>query len=86
MKKVTFVLPEMLFHSHREKSRAHDMSNFLAQVMPKFTEYFGMTYARKCTYRAPEICRNGNESTFLAKHRSLAIGFPANDNKHYVLK
>ena len=85
-KKVTFVLPEMSFHSRRDKSQALDMSNFLAQVMPKFTENFGMTFARKCTYRAPEICRNGNESTFPAKHRSLAIGFPANDNKHYVLK
>ena len=59
-----------------------DMSNFLAQVMPKFTENFGMTYARKCIYKAPEICRNGNESTFPAKHRPL--GFPANDSKHYM--
>ena len=62
----------MSFHSRRDKSRALDMSNFLAQVMPKFTENFGMTFARKCTYRAPEICRNGNESTFPAKHRSLS--------------
>ena len=70
-KRVTFVLPEMSFHSLRDKSQALDMSNFLAQVMPKITENFGMTFARKCTYRASEICRNGNESTFLAKHRSL---------------
>jgi hypothetical protein len=71
---MTFVLPEMSFHSRRDKSRALDMSNTLAQVMPKFTENFGMTFARKCTYRAPEICRNENESTFPAKYRSLAIG------------
>ena len=83
---MTFVFQKNSFHSRRDKPRALDMSNFLAQVMPKFTENFGMTFARKCTYRAPEICRNGNESTFLAKHRSLAVDFPANDNKHYVLK
>ena len=44
-KKVTFVLPEMSFHSRRDKSQALDMSNFLAQVMPKFMENFGMTSA-----------------------------------------
>ena len=76
-KKVTFVLPEMSFHSRRDKSQALDMSNFLAQVMPKFTENSGMTFARKCTYRAPEICQNGNESTFPAKHRSLSNRFLA---------
>ena len=38
---------------------------FLAQVMPKFTENFGMTFAKKWTYRAPEIHQNENESTFL---------------------
>ena len=76
-KKVTFVLPEMSFHSRRDKSQALNMSNFLAQVMPKFTKNFGMTFARKCTYRAPEICRNGNESTYLAKHRSLSNRFLA---------
>ena len=37
---------------------------YLAQIMPKFTENFGMTFAKKWTYRAPEIHRNGNESTF----------------------
>ena len=37
---------------------------FLAQVMPKSTENFGMTFAKNWTHRAPEICRNGNESTF----------------------
>ena len=37
---------------------------FLAQVMPKFTEIFGMTFAKKWTYGAPEICRNRNDSTF----------------------
>ena len=45
-KKVTFVLPEMSFHSRRDKSQALDMSNFLSQVMPKFTENFGMTFAK----------------------------------------
>ena len=75
-KVTTFVLPEMSFHSRRDKSQALDMSNFLAQVIPKFTENFGMTFARKWIYRAPEICRNGNESTFPAKHRSLSNRFP----------
>ena len=37
---------------------------FLAQVMPKFMENFGMAFAKKWTYRAPEIHWNGNESTF----------------------
>ena len=36
---------------------------FLAQVIPKSTEIFGMTSPKKWTYQAPEICRNGNEST-----------------------
>ena len=45
-----------------------------SQVMPKFTENFSMTFARKCTYRAPEICRNGSESTFPAKHRYSQSG------------
>ena len=40
---MTFVLPEMSFHSWSDKSQGLDMSNFLAQVMPKFTENFGMT-------------------------------------------
>ena len=39
MKKVTFILPEMLFHSRRDKSQALDMSNFLAQVMPKISAW-----------------------------------------------
>ena len=30
----------------------------------KFTENFGMTFTKKWTNREPEICRNGNESTF----------------------
>ena len=38
--------------------------HILAQVMPKFTKNFGMTFAKKWTNREPEICRNGNESTF----------------------
>ena len=37
---------------------------FLAQVMPKFKGNFGTTFAKKWTYRAPEIHRVGNESTF----------------------
>ena len=37
---------------------------FLAQVMPKFMGNFDMTFAKKWTYRAPKIHRNGNESTF----------------------
>ena len=40
------------------------MSYFVAQVMSKFTENFGMTFAKKWTYQEPEICRNGNKSTF----------------------
>ena len=37
--------------------------HILAQVMLKFTEKSGMTFAKNRTYRAPQICRNGNEST-----------------------
>ena len=44
---------------------------YLAQIMPKFTENFGMTFAKKWTYRAPEIHRNRNESTF---RRNIGIG------------
>src|SRR3954470_8905110 len=32
--------------------------------MSKFTVNFGMTFAKKWTYREPEICRNRNKSTF----------------------
>ena len=39
-------------------------ANYVAQIMPLFTGNFGMTFAQKWTYRAPEIHRNGNESTF----------------------
>ena len=39
-------------------------ANYVAQIMPLFTGNFGMTFAEKWTYRAPEIHRNGNESTF----------------------
>lgn len=39
-------------------------ANYVAQIMPLFTGNFGMTFAKKWTYRAPEIHRNGNESTF----------------------
>src|ERR1043165_3607325 len=46
------------------KYRALDMSYFVAQVMSKFTVNFGMTFAKKWTYREPEICWNGNKSTF----------------------
>ena len=47
-----------------QKFRALDMSYFLVNAMPKSTGNFGMTFAKNRTYRAPEICRNGNESTF----------------------
>ena len=40
------------------------MSYFVAQVMSKFTVNFGMTFAKNWTYQEPEICRNGNKSTF----------------------
>ena len=43
-KKWPFFCQKMSFRSHRDKSQALDMSNFLAQVMPKFTENFGMTF------------------------------------------
>ena len=39
-------------------------TTLLAQVMPKSTENFCMTIAKIWTYRTPEICRNGNKSTF----------------------
>ena len=77
-KKVTFVLPEISFHSRRDKSQALDMSNFLAQVMPKFTENFGMTFAKKWTNREPEICRNRNESTF-RQNIGHSASFPGNN-------
>ena len=51
---------------------------FLAQVMPKFTGNFGMTFAKKWTYRAPEIRRNGNESTF-RQNIGHSESFPANN-------
>ena len=53
-------LPECRFPANPGTRYAY----FLAQVMPKFTENFGMTFAKKWTYRVPEIHRNGNESTF----------------------
>ena len=53
-------LPECRFSSTPGTRYAY----YLAQIMPKFTENFGMTFAKKWTYRAPEIHRNGNESTF----------------------
>src|ERR1041385_3226986 len=40
------------------------MSYFVAQVMSKFTVNFGMTFAKKWTYQEPQICQNGNKSTF----------------------
>ena len=40
------------------------MSYFVAQVMSKFTVNFGMTFTKKWTYQEPEICRNGNKTTF----------------------
>ena len=54
----------MSFNSRSGKSRAIDMSYFLAQVMSKFTYNFGITFAKSGTYRVSEICRNENESTF----------------------
>ena len=51
-------------NSRSGKSQALDMSYIVAQVMLKFMKKFGRTFAKDMTYRAPEICRNGNESTF----------------------
>jgi hypothetical protein len=53
----------MSINSRSGKSRALDMSYFLALFMPKFTENVGMTTAKNRTYRAPEFCRSRNEST-----------------------
>jgi hypothetical protein len=36
----------MSINSRSGKSRALDISYFLAQVMPKFTNFFGMTFAK----------------------------------------
>jgi hypothetical protein len=36
----------MPINSRSVKSRALDISYFLAQVMPKFTKNFGMTFAK----------------------------------------
>ena len=45
--------------------------------MPKFTENFGMTFAKKWTNHEPEICRNGNESTF-RQNIGHSASFPGN--------
>ena len=50
--------------------------SFLAQVILKSTEIFGMTFAKNWTYRAPEICRHGNESTF---RQNIGHSYPANN-------
>ena len=55
---------------------------FLAQVMPKFTGNFGMTFAKKWTYLAPEIHRNGNESTF-QQNIGHSDHFPANKKSQH---
>jgi len=68
----------MLTPSWCGKSRALDMSYFVAQVMPKFTENFGMTFAKKWTNREPEICRNRNESTF-RQNIGHSASFPGNN-------
>ena len=36
----------MLINARSSKSRALDISYFLAQVMPKFMKNFGMTFAK----------------------------------------
>jgi hypothetical protein len=36
----------MSINSRSGKSRALDISYFLPQVMPKFTKFFGMTFAK----------------------------------------
>ena len=54
---------------------------FLAQVMPKSTENFGMTFAKNWTYRAPEICRNGNESTF---RQNIGHSYPCKQYQHSI--
>ena len=41
-------------------------ANYEAQIMPLFTANFGMTFAKKWTYRAPEIHRNGKGINILA--------------------
>ena len=46
--------------------------------MPKFTENSGMTFDKKWTNRAPEICRNGNESTF-RQNIGHSASFPGNN-------
>ena len=51
---------------------------FIAQVMPKFTENFGMTFAKKWTNREPEICRNRKESTF-RQNIGHSASFPGNN-------
>ena len=45
--------------------------------MPKFMENLGMTFAKKSTNREPEICRNGNESTF-RQNIGNSASFPGN--------
>ena len=42
MKKFTFVLPEMSFHTRRDKSRALDMSNFLESAHIERLKFAGM--------------------------------------------
>ena len=55
---------------------------FLEQVMPKSMEIFGMTFAKNSTYRAPEICRNGNKSTF---RQNIGHSYPANNDPNYSI-
>ena len=49
--------------------------------MPKYTENFGMTFAKKWTNREPQICRNGNESTF-RQNIGHSASFPGNNKGH----
>ena len=51
-----------------------DVENKMLNYENKINKHlakFGMTFAKNRTYRAPEICHNVNELTFLAKHRPL---------------
>ena len=51
-----------------------DIENKMLNYENKINKHlakFGMTFAKNRTNRAPEICQNVNESTFLAKHRTL---------------
>ena len=81
-KVTTFVLPEMSFHSRRDKSQALDMSNFLAQVMPKFMEYFGMTLLESAHIERLKFAGMEMNQHFRQNIGHLAIGFWQNKHRH----